>query len=265
MHVLDDPSVSARVRSFLAAYGRRAYQSMSAERVKSLACTFGGEVNESPAPAEVVAAMVAFEERYGGLETRLPDRNPTEYGLDGEARAQWTPYGWAFTAILDGPQTWPVDVLIDGRTAMAMPRAPYRIINSSVEQRLESDALKAAVRSWRHRALTATAERLAIPAVANKLLPPRVAEATGPADLWWSDDQIAVHLRLFNWWRGRSEHAPDRDTWTVRCFTRDPTTLDEAIAAVRAGFSGLATPEETWCSLCGRFVPPGQSCPPGER
>ena len=130
-------------------------------------------------------------------------------------------YAWAFTAILDGVQTWPVDVLIDGRTAMAMPHAPYRIINSSVEQRLENDALMAAVMSWRHRVLTATTERLAIPAVVNKLLPPSVAEATGPADLWWYDDQFAVHLRLPTGGEGAHStqivtHGPD----TVSLATR---------------------------------------------
>lgn len=253
MHVLDDPSVSERLRGFLAACGRRAYQPMSAARVESLACTVDEEDNEGPAPDAVVAAMVAFEERYGGLETRLPGRNPMEYGLDGEARAHLTSYGWAFTAILDGGMTWPVDVLEDGRTAMAMPRAPYRIIDSTVEQRLESHALTAAMMSWPHRVLTATAVPFTVPTAVQELLPPKVGEATGPADLWWYDDQAAVHLRLSLWWRGH--HA-----WTVRCFTRDPRALDQTVEAVQAGISGLTAPEEIWCSLCGQLVPPGQSC-----
>ncbi|GAB3969735.1 hypothetical protein GCM10029978_041660 [Actinoallomurus acanthiterrae] len=231
---------------------------MSAEQVKSLACTIDDEDNEGPAPADVVAAMVAFEKQYGGLWTQLPGHNPMEYGLEGEATAHWTSRGWAFSPILDGAMTWPVDVLVDGQTAMAMPRAPYRIINRTVEQRLENHALAAAVMSWPHRQLTATTDRLTVPSVVQELLPPKVAEATGPADLWWCDDRTAVHLRLSVWWG-------DHDTWTVRCFTRDPRELDQVVEAAQAGIDGLTVPEEVWCSLCRRFVPPGQSCPTGER
>jgi hypothetical protein len=239
------------LRGFLSAYGERGYQPMSAARVESLACTVDDEGNEDPAPDELVAAMVAFEKRYGGLDTHLPGPS----------------YGWAFTAIFDGGMTWPVDVLQDGRTAMAMPHAPYRIINSTVEQRLESHALAAAVMTWPHRVLTATAVPFAVPAVTQELLPPKVAEATGPTDLWWLDDQTAVHLRLSIWWGDRrsTDTGTHHDAWTIRCFARDPRTLDQTAESVQASISGLSASEEIWCSLFSRLMSPGQSCPPGER
>jgi hypothetical protein len=74
-----------------------------------------------------------------------------EYGLDGEVRTAETPWGRAFAGVLDGSWTWSLDVLADGRTAMAPGTWPYLIIDRCVDQRLEAHALLAEVRGRPHR------------------------------------------------------------------------------------------------------------------
>jgi hypothetical protein len=71
-----------------------------------------------------------------------------EYGLDGDPTGYPTPLGLAFAGILDGDWTCGVDVLTDGSTAMAPGRWPHRVIDRSVDQRLEKHALLVSVRHW---------------------------------------------------------------------------------------------------------------------
>jgi hypothetical protein len=74
--------------------------------------------------------MIRFEDRYGGLWYRLLSSNGMEHGLDGEATAYPSADGWSFPGIVDGDQTWAVDILLDERTVMTLAGQP-RIINSS--------------------------------------------------------------------------------------------------------------------------------------
>jgi hypothetical protein len=96
------------------------------------------------------------------------------------------------------------------------------VINSSVGQRLESHALLAAVRHWPHRGFTVAVPPAVTPTLADQLLPPAVPEATGPAEMWWYDRDLAVQLELHSWWE-------EDDTWAMRCFTRQPDALDDAV------------------------------------
>lgn len=73
-----------------------------------------------------------------------------EYGLDGDARVYRTAQGWAFFGIMDGDWTNSVKVLLDGRTGMALADKPLRILNRSVDQRLEAHALLLALHRWPH-------------------------------------------------------------------------------------------------------------------
>ncbi|WP_162641468.1 hypothetical protein [Streptosporangium sp. 'caverna'] len=247
MHIFDDPSVSPRVRNLLLTYGKR-ITATPTEQIKALGCSVDQTGTSVPIPPSVVTAMVDFEERYGGLFYGMPGENGMDHGLEGEMEARETLYGWAFPAIVDGDWTWGVDVLEDGRVAMALsPPIPYQIINRSVEQRLESHALLAVVRSWPHRAFGLTVDTSEIPVIASDELPPVVPEATGPADLWWYDDETAVHLQLGSWWG-------DHDTWVLRCFAKRLEPLNKILAASRRAATGLPTMERDWCGLCGRRV-----------
>ena len=222
-------------------------------RATARAVTAGGQV--VPAPVELVDALVAFESRYGGLVYPMITGNGMEYGLDGEATGYETEYGWAFAGIVDGDWTWAVDVLVDGRTAMAPGKASYRVIDRSVDQRLEKHALLADVRYWPHQSLTVTTDPGALPTIATEHLPVAVKEATGPADMWWRGDGRAVHISLENWWA-------ERDAWTVRCFTRRLDELPTASAAVRSAVRGNPISFGTWCDLCLQHRPPEQFCSP---
>ncbi|MEU8185463.1 hypothetical protein AB0B85_14625 [Micromonospora sp. NPDC049044] len=244
MHVLDDPALSARVARFLAAHGQR-WPSTPVEQVRRLASADGPDGPLAVVPDELVAVAVAFEQRYGGLAYRLrTNGNHMEYGLDGEAYFRWTAeHGWMFPAAVDGDWTWGVDVLLDGRTAMAPGEWPYRLIDSAVQQRLEKHALLAEVRLWPHVTLTYETETLVPPTVTVTGVP-EVPEATGPADRWWYDGEVAAHLSLRGWPAGT-------DHWVLRCFSR-----------ARAGLSGVldrlsAVGElDDWCSICGRALQP---------
>ncbi|MCP3785104.1 hypothetical protein NLX85_17180 [Micromonospora sp. A3M-1-15] len=97
--------------------------------------------------------------------------NGIKYGLDGEATGYQTEYGWAFAGIVDGDWTWAVDVLAGGRTAMAPGKASYRVIDRSVDQRLEKHALLADVSYWPHQNLTVTTDPGALPTIATEHLP----------------------------------------------------------------------------------------------
>ncbi|MFG1837438.1 hypothetical protein ACGFH8_03270 [Micromonospora sp. NPDC049175] len=244
MHVLDDPTVSARVARFLGTHGER-WPSTPAERIRRSASADGPDGPLAVVPDELVAVAVAFEERYGGLAYRLKtDGNHMEYGLEGPAYFRWTSdLGWMFPAALDGAWTWGVDVLLDGRTAMAPGNWPYRLIDRTIEQRLEKHALLAEVRRWPHVTLTYETATLVSPTVTLSGVP-EVREATGPADRLWYDGAVAACLSLRGWPAGR-------DRWVLRCFSR-----------TRSGLSGVLDQLseigelDDWCSICGRALRP---------
>ncbi|MBX7266250.1 hypothetical protein KIF24_09615 [Micromonospora sp. Llam7] len=226
---------------------------MTATQIRSMAVLRLDDRTE-PAPCELVEAMIRFEERYGGLWYPVVGSNGTNYGLDGDPAAHRSPLGPAFTGILDGDRTWAVDVLADGRTAMRPGNWFYRVVDRSVDQRLESHALLVAVSGWWHRTFTCYTSRDVMPVVAERHLPQPVPEATGPTELWWLDETagIALQARLIGW-------PQERDEWTLRYFARTPA---QAAGANPTVFR--ATVHETvpapWCTLCSQVVEPGRTC-----
>jgi hypothetical protein len=228
---------------------------MSAVAVRASARLLDEEGVEVSAPAEMVTAMLEFEERYGGLSYRLLSANPMGYGLDGQPVGYRTGHGWAFGGVLDGDWTAVMDVLVDGRIAFAPGRALSRVIDRTVDQRLEKHALLAEVRTWPHRAFTITVPPGLIPQLATGGLPPVATEATGPATMWWHDQGRAVQLDLDSWWQ-------DRDDWILRCFTRHRHDLAGAVAATQTAANSLHPSEATWCGICVNQVPAGQVCLP---
>ncbi|MEU5948558.1 hypothetical protein ABZ793_23765 [Micromonospora sp. NPDC047465] len=206
------------------------------------------------APCELVEAMVRFEERYGGLWYPVLGSNGMEYGLDGDAAVHRSPLGAAFTGILDGDWAWGVDVLADGRTAMGPGRWTYRVIDRSVDQRLESHALLLTVSGWFHRTFTCYTPRDVVPVADERRLPPRAPEATGPTELWWLDEDasVALQAKLSAWPR-------ERDEWTVRYFTRTPAQAADANPTV-FGATAHETVPALWCTLCSHAVNPGRTC-----
>ncbi|MBB2912601.1 hypothetical protein FHS43_003884 [Streptosporangium becharense] len=198
--------------------------------------------------------MIAFERRYGGLWCPASGPNRVEYGLDGDTRVYWTAQGWAFYGIVDDDWTWGVEVLLDGRAGMTLADKPLRILNRSVDQRLEAHALFLTVRHWPHLMLELAIPSGMIPVLAGADLPPPVDEASGPADLWWFDGTSAVHLHLNNWW------AKDHEIWVARCFSQDATALDRIKASLLNEMTELLQLGEVWCSLCGRHATSGRPC-----
>ncbi|MFD5874742.1 hypothetical protein [Streptomyces sp. NPDC060322] len=247
--------MSPRLRDFLKPRARR-YAPTPADRIRRYATTVDDDGSEHPAETDIVDAMIRFEERYGGLCYAPRGGNDHEYGLFGHPTVHRTSHGSAFPGILDGSWTRRVDVLADGRTAMPIPGVAHRVIDRSIDQRLEADALLTGVHQWPHLVLHTTTGPGADPQVAEAHLPPRAHEATGPSDMWWFDGTSAVNLRLHRWWT-----TSRRDTWIVRCFVPDGDGLDRTAAAVRAAVPDLATAVDDWCSLCTRFIDPGRSCP----
>ncbi|MFF3107812.1 hypothetical protein ACFVSN_01395 [Kitasatospora sp. NPDC057904] len=260
IHILDDPTVSPRLRSFLSQRARR-HPPTPADRFTHYTPTVDDTGFKPPTGPGIVDAMIRFEERYGGLSYSPRGGNASEYGLDGAPSAHWTSHGWAFPGILDGPGTYRLDVLADGRTAIPVPGLTHRLINSSVDQRLEADALLAGVYRWPHLVLRTATPLGVAPSVAEEHLPPRVREATGPADMWWSDDRSAFHLELYSWWTPRTTC----DTWIVRCFAVDGEALGRAASVLRAAVPGLTGAHFDWCSLCRRGVDTGELCLPTVR
>lgn len=206
-------------------------------------------------PEEAIETMIRFEERYGGLWYPLLGSNGIEHGLHGEATVHPSTDGWAYRAIVDGDQTWAVDVLLDERTVMTLAGRP-RIINSSIAQRLEAHARLVLVRRWPHATLRLTTEPGQEPAVAEEGLPALDFEATGPADKWWRNDETAIHLELHTWWRGK-------DTWAARCFSKRAENLAAAVESVRHSVTGSEWRDEDWCALCAQFRESAEPCFPG--
>lgn len=199
--------------------------------------------------------MVGFEERYGGLSYSVVGRNSMEYGLDVHPSVQHTPQGTAFPAILDGDWTWSLDVLLDGRTAMGPGRWPHRVIDRSVEQRIERHSLLVEVRGWFHQTFECVTPSHVWPIADETALPPPVPEATGPAEGWWCDRDVAVQAQLRGWPAGG-------DRWVVRYFTRTPQRATGGDHTVYPA-TGHETVPATWCTLCGQPVVPGMPCPRG--
>ncbi|WP_124822920.1 hypothetical protein [Micromonospora ureilytica] len=256
MYVADDSRLSDRLRRFLAGQSRRTAH-MEESRIRSTASVHVGSRQE-PAPEELVAAMVWFEERYGGLFYPVMGSNGMEHGLNGDATGYHSPLGLAFAGVLDGDLTWGLDVLTDGRTAMGPGNWPHRVIDRSMDQRLEKHALLVAVRSWPHRTFTCFTPTGILPVVNSTLLPPPVPETTGPADIWWSDDSTAVQITLSHW-------PPGQDRWTVRYFARKPQQAAEANPTVYAALEWYETIPADWCALCHEFLPPGLTCTPATK
>ncbi|MFJ3505558.1 hypothetical protein [Streptomyces sp. NPDC090135] len=179
MHILDDPCVSPRVVALLTRARRS--PKMPADRIRVLARAQTLEGNEAAVPPGAVEAMIRFEERYGGLWYPLLGPNGMEHGLNGEAIIYLNTDGWTFPGILDGDQTWPVDVLLDERTVMTLAGRP-RVVNSSILQRLEAHAQLSQVRDRPHVTFGIATEPGREPTVAATGLPRLDAEATGPAD-----------------------------------------------------------------------------------
>lgn len=245
MHVLDDPTNSARVAGFLAARAER-WERTSVDQIQLSATAKGPDGPLPSVPDDLIAAAVAFEERYGGLAYRLKRAgNHMEYGLDGEAYFHWTAeHGWSMPALLDGSWTWHVDLLLGGRTTMGPGEWPDRLIDRTLEQRLEKHALLTEVSDWPHVTLTYDADPGVVPAVGMAGVP-MIPEATGPADHWWYNGEAAAHLTLHAWPKGQ-------DRWTLRCFARTEQHLPEVLR--RVGNPGAI---DTWCSICRRFLQPG--------
>jgi hypothetical protein len=157
-------------------------------------------------------------------------------------------------AIIDGDHTWPVDVLLDGRTVMTLADHP-RIINRSLAQRLEAHAQLLLVRSWPHATLRTTTERNADPEVSDSGIDTLDTEATGPADRWWVADGLAIHLELDTWWNAH-------DTWHVRCFARHGSDLPAVVSTTQRSIGGAVALEDDWCALCGHRRREGAPCLP---
>jgi hypothetical protein len=253
VHVADDPGVSGRLRDFLQRSGRRGPTMDDSEIRDAAVLQAAGRVQA--APDEMVTVMQEFEARYGGLSYPLIVGNAMEYGLDGDLTLYPTVHGPAFAGILDGDWTWSLDVLADGRTALAPGAWPARIIDRSVDQRLEKHALLAAVRGWPHRAYEIFTKAGEPPEIRDALLPPPVPEATGPADRWWFDEVTAVQLTLHGW-------PPGHDHWMCRVFARAGHLLAGEDAIVRSAIHRGSARPAWWCELCARNRPGPDACDP---
>jgi hypothetical protein len=224
---------------------------MTESAIRSSAVTWVG-TDERPAREELVQAMVGFEQRYGGLRYRVLGGNHMEYGLDGPPAVRRSPLGSAFTGILDGDWTWDLDVLLDGRTAMEPGQWPYRVIDRTVDQRIERHALLAEVAGWFHRTFECSTPSGVPPITHEESLPPPVLDAAGPAESWWCDRDVAVQAQLTGW-------PAERDRWTVHYFARTPQLAADANPTVHAA-AGHETVPATWCTICAQPVPPGRTC-----
>lgn len=251
VYVADDPRLSDRLRRFLNSQSRRG--AVTGEAAIRSAAALSVDGRRIPAPEDVVASMVRFERRYGGLLYKLVGGNDMEYGVDGDPTAHLTLHGIAFAGILDGDWTWAVDVLLDGQTATGPGRWPHRIIDRSVDQRLEKHALLASVRNRPHRTFAVTTPRGVVPSVDETVVPPPIHEATGPADLWYAGSDTALEITLSGW-------PPEYDRWVVRYFGTEPELMPHADVVVNAALGGQVHPAD-WCTLCATPRDPDTACP----
>jgi hypothetical protein len=242
VYVVDDPALSARARRFLA---RHATRQPHLDAAAILA---------DPAADARTGILVRFEERYGGLQYPADGGNFMEHGLRHGAAVIDTPLGPAFDGIVDGDWTCGVQVLLDGGTAMDLGEWPCRVIDRSVDQRIEKHAMLAEVRDWQHVTFTCRTPPDVLPMVDERRLPPPVPEATGPAELWWGDDDTAVQVTLWSW-------PPDVNSWIVRYFARTWEVAQEANRVVYSAMGHETVPAD-WCYLCTTTVAAGYRCQP---
>jgi len=211
--------------------------------------------------------MVEFEQRFGGVWYSIlrDSENGMEYLLE-ECTVYQTGFGPAFRGIMDGAWTTPLYILHDGRTLVRLGgQRPFRVIDSSVIQRIEGHALLAVAGRWPHRRYTLTAPAGAGPAVGKAAFPPAVPWATGPANHWWFDGDRAVLLRLSPWGIRRTANGmkvAGLDYWTMWCFARTESGLawaSDCRADIPAG--PVAGPD--WCVICAHSTPEDVRCRPG--
>ncbi|MFF5225430.1 hypothetical protein [Dactylosporangium sp. NPDC000521] len=100
--------------------------------------------------------------------------------------------------LIDGSWTWMLAVLLDGRTIMGPGEWPDRVIDRTVQQRLEKHALLTEVSGWPHVSFEYVSDTGVLPDIGLSGIPP-IPEATGPADHWWFDGESAFHLTLTGW------------------------------------------------------------------
>ncbi|MBO3752645.1 hypothetical protein J5X84_41900 [Streptosporangiaceae bacterium NEAU-GS5] len=251
MYVAEDPHVSERLRRFLAGRSRRV--AWMDEQIVRSAAVLNVDGQAMPAPEELVIAMVRFEQRYGGLSYTVIGGDDMEYGLHGDPTGYHSPHGPAFTGICDGDWTWDVDVLVDGRTAMQPGSWSHRIIDRSVDQRLEKHAMLISVRHWPHRTYTCVFPAGQIPVISGALLPTSVPEATGPADMWFASDRAAVQFTLRGW-------PPEHDQWIVRYFAHASDLAVDPAVTVRTALGRTVKPAD-WCALCATPLAADAACP----
>lgn len=86
VHVLDDPSeLPQRARWYLSQWGSRFRTPLSAAKIRGAVGVTAdlGMPDPGPVPEQLLAHMIAFEQRYGGLASRLPPSGDfAEFGLD---------------------------------------------------------------------------------------------------------------------------------------------------------------------------------------
>jgi hypothetical protein len=219
-----------------------------------------------PGPSSV-DFMIEFEQRFGGLwySVLRDGENGMEYGLEGCPAVHHTGFGLAVRGIMDGSWTSRVDVLEDGRTLMRLGKlVPDRLINSSVLQRIESDALLAEVGRWPHYRYGLAVPSGGGPAVSTGQFPPAVPQASGPANRWWLGSDRAVLLRLSRWWTRRSGvgmTASPLDYWTMWCFVRAESDLTWA-SARHDDITSEVSPWQDWCVICLGSLQQFTSCRP---
>lgn len=245
---------------------------MEAGQVRELAALHNpGGLDEAGMP-DAIERMVEFEQRFGGLwYSILRDReNGMEYGLEGNCTVFQTGFGPAFRGIMDGAWTTPLCILHDGRTLVRTGgQVPYRVIDSSVIQRIESHALLAVSGHWPHRRYSFTVPPGTGPAVGTGTFPLAVPEATGPADRWWFDGDRAVLLRLAPWRTRRADTGAgmtcaQSDHWTMWCFARSESGLAWA-SARRSDIPGVPVTTNDWCIICAHSTPDDAICKPAAK
>lgn len=218
MNIAIDPQVNSRLRVFLTRHVAR-HPRTDAAYIRRAARAVVEDGHEVRMPEGAVEAMLAFEDRFGGLSYAVPGwPNEMEYGLDGDVSLYETPLGWAFYGVLDGSQTAPLDVLLDGRVTACLGTWSQRVLDDSAEQRLNKHALLLEVASMPS-AVFSQIVPTGEPAVGAGLGLPAVVEASGGGDRWWRDNRRAVWCHLDAW------PADGTDHWTVTCFA---TTQREA-------------------------------------
>jgi hypothetical protein len=264
IHGFDDLPFSPQAQKLLATRSRRIAQPWPPGRIRELARLHHPGGSDLVSVPETVDRMVEFGQRFSGLWYSIlrDHENGMEYLLE-ECTVYQTGFGPAFRGIMDGAWTEPLYILHDGRTLVRLgAQRPYRVIDSSVIQRIESHALLAVAGRWPHRRYTLTVPSGAEPTVGTGAFPPAVPGATGPANRWWFDGDRAVLLRLSPWRRAANGmKVAGLDYWTMWCFARTESGLAWA-SACRADIPGDPVAGLDWCVICACSTPEDVSCKP---